>query len=134
MSEVPLSRLSHGRWLRPVSRPPPARRGTSLIIPPPLLGPYSRTIPSVPWWSWGGEGGVLVSEVPLWRTSSSVRELQVLAAEIPLQGVLVRGHAGLVINSLSPSLSDTVCFFISFRKSIPPQNHQPNILIGDSKQ
>ena len=26
-------------------------RGTWLIRPPPLLGPYSRTIPRVLWWS-----------------------------------------------------------------------------------
>ena len=30
-----------------------------------------------------------------------VRELQALVAPKPLQGVLVRGHAGLVINELS---------------------------------
>ena len=29
-------------------------RGTSLIINTPLLGPYSRTIPRVLWWSCGG--------------------------------------------------------------------------------
>ena len=29
-------------------------RGTSLIRNTPLLGPYSRTIPGVLWWSWGG--------------------------------------------------------------------------------
>ena len=32
--------------------------------PPPLIGPYSRTIPRVLWWSSGG-GLFLMSEVPL---------------------------------------------------------------------
>ena len=31
-----------------------------------------------------------------------MRELQALVAPKPLQGVLVRGHAGLVINKLTP--------------------------------
>ena len=39
-------------------------RGASLIRNPPLLGPYSRTIPRVLWWSQGG-GLFLMSEVPL---------------------------------------------------------------------
>jgi len=39
-------------------------RGTSLIRNAPLLGPYSRTIPKVPWWSLGG-GLFLMSEAPL---------------------------------------------------------------------
>jgi len=30
---------------------PPTYRGTSLIRNTPLLGPYSRTIPRVLWWS-----------------------------------------------------------------------------------
>ena len=38
-------------------------RGTSLIRNAPLLGPYSRTIPRVAWWSYGG-GLFLMSEVP----------------------------------------------------------------------
>ena len=29
-------------------------RVTSLIRNRPTLGPYSRTIPRTPWWSWGG--------------------------------------------------------------------------------
>jgi len=41
-------------------------RGTSLIRNTPLLGPYSRTIPKVIWWSWGG-GLFLMSEVPLYQ-------------------------------------------------------------------
>jgi len=40
-------------------------RGTSLIRTPPLLGPYSRTIPRVLWWSRGEGGLFLMSEVPL---------------------------------------------------------------------
>ena len=39
-------------------------RGTSLIRITPLIGPYSRTIPRVLWWSQGG-GLFLMSEVPL---------------------------------------------------------------------
>ena len=39
-------------------------RGTSLIRNNPTLGPYSRTIPRVLWWS-GGGGLFLMSEVPL---------------------------------------------------------------------
>jgi len=42
----------------------PPYRGTSLIRNTPLLEPYSRTIPRVIWWSWGG-GLFLMSEVPL---------------------------------------------------------------------
>ena len=38
--------------------------GTSLIRNAPLLGPCSRTIHMVLWWSWGG-GLFLMSEVPL---------------------------------------------------------------------
>jgi len=37
-----------------------------------------------------------------------VRELQALIAPNPLQGVLVRGYAGLVINKLSLSLQDEI--------------------------
>ena len=29
-------------------------KGTSLIRNTSLLGPYSRTIPRIIWWSWGG--------------------------------------------------------------------------------
>ena len=43
-------------------------RGSSLIRNTPLLGPYSRTIPRVLRWSWGG-GLFLMSEVPLWSCS-----------------------------------------------------------------
>ena len=39
-------------------------RGTSLIRNAPLIGPYSRTISRVLWWSWGG-GRFLMSVVPL---------------------------------------------------------------------
>ena len=39
-------------------------RGTSLIRNTPLLGPCSRTVPRVLWWSYGG-GLFLMSEVPL---------------------------------------------------------------------
>ena len=39
-------------------------RGTSLIKINPLLGSYSRTIPSFVWWSYG-EGQFLMSKVPL---------------------------------------------------------------------
>ena len=50
---------------KPYAYPPPsAHRSTSLIRTPPLLGPYSRTIPRVLRWSWG-EGVFLMSEVPL---------------------------------------------------------------------
>ena len=51
-------------------RPDPERpvggdyRGTSLIGNIPLVGPYSRTIPRVLWWSLGGQL-FLTSEVPL---------------------------------------------------------------------
>ena len=38
--------------------------GTSLMRNTPLLGPYSRTMPEVIWWSYGG-GLFLVSEAPL---------------------------------------------------------------------
>ena len=31
-------------------------RCTSLIRNTHLLGPYSRTMPRAPWWSWGGGG------------------------------------------------------------------------------
>ena len=41
-----------------------AYRVTSLIRNIPLLGPYSRTIPRVLWWS-GGGGLFLMGEVPL---------------------------------------------------------------------
>jgi len=37
----------------PSSRGAP-RRGTLLIENTPLLGPYSRTMPRAPWWSYGG--------------------------------------------------------------------------------
>ena len=40
-------------------------RGTSLMRTPPLLGPYSRTIPRVVWWSYR-EGEFLMGEVPLY--------------------------------------------------------------------
>ena len=40
---------------------------TSLIRNSDPLGPYSRTIPRVLWWSQGGEL-FLMSEVPLYRT------------------------------------------------------------------
>jgi len=47
--------------------------------------------------------GVLNSlfQVALHLPSLEVRELQALVAPNPPQGVLVRGHAGLVINKLS---------------------------------
>ena len=44
-------------------------RGTSLIRNTSLLGPYSRTIPRLSWWSWGG-GLFLMSEVPLYGKST----------------------------------------------------------------
>ena len=44
---------------------PTDHSGTSLIRNTPLLGPYSRTIPRVLWWSQGG-GLFLMSEVPLY--------------------------------------------------------------------
>ena len=34
-----------------------AYRGTSLIRNTPLPGPYSRTVPRLPWRSWKGGGG-----------------------------------------------------------------------------
>jgi len=43
----------------------PQYRGTSLIRNTPLLGPHSRTIHGVLWWSYGG-GRFLMSEVPLY--------------------------------------------------------------------
>ena len=45
-------------------------RGTSLTGTPPLLGPYSRTIPGVIWWSQGG-WRFLMSEAPLQRSKRS---------------------------------------------------------------
>ena len=41
-----------------------AYRGTSPVRNTPLLGPYSKTIPRVLWWSYGG-GLFLMGEVPL---------------------------------------------------------------------
>jgi len=38
--------------------------GTSLIRNTPLLGPYSRTIPRVLWWSLGGGGSFLWARYP----------------------------------------------------------------------
>ena len=60
MSEVLLPGLLSSQKLSD----PIVYRGTSLIRNTPLLGPYSRTIPVVIWWSWGG-GLFLMSEVPL---------------------------------------------------------------------
>ena len=45
-------------------RPCCVYRGTSFISDSPLLGPYSRTLPRVLWWS-KGRGLFLMSEVPL---------------------------------------------------------------------
>ena len=45
-------------------------RGTSLIRNHPPLGPYSRPVPRVLRWFWGGGGG-LMSEVPLYQIDSS---------------------------------------------------------------
>ena len=41
-------------------------RGTSLIRNSAPIGPYGRTILRVIWWSLGGGGLFLMSEVPLW--------------------------------------------------------------------
>jgi len=40
-------------------------RGASLIRNRHLVGPYSRTMPRLLWWSYGG-GRFLMSEVPLY--------------------------------------------------------------------
>ena len=44
---------------------------------------------------------MFASPSPFYNNGYSVRELQALVAPKPPQGVLVRGHAGLVINTLS---------------------------------
>jgi len=54
-----------GCWDFPRKGQETGYRGISLIRNTPLLGPYSRTIPRVLWWSFGG-GLFLMSEVPLY--------------------------------------------------------------------
>ena len=44
---------------------------------------------------------VLLSDNDRYSPDFEVRELQALVAPKPLQGVLVRGHAGLVVNKFS---------------------------------
>ena len=51
-------------------------RGTSLISNCNLLGPYSRTVPRVLWWPWGGVL-FLMSEVPLYAGAHAVKHLAV---------------------------------------------------------
>jgi hypothetical protein len=58
MSEVPLYMVTRGVRCCPGRREGPEvevalprYRGTSLIRNTPLLGPYSRTLPRVIWWS-----------------------------------------------------------------------------------
>jgi len=46
------------------------------------------------------------TSAPAPLTARQVRELQALVAPKPPQGVLVRGHAGRVIDKLSPSQED----------------------------
>jgi len=48
-------------------------RDTSLTRNTPLLGPYSRTIPRVLWWSWEG-GAILMSEVLLYPKPGSIQK------------------------------------------------------------
>jgi len=48
-------------------------RGTSLIRNRTPLGSYSRTMPRVLWWSYGG-GHFLMSEVPLYGTRKTVKD------------------------------------------------------------
>ncbi|KAJ1475979.1 hypothetical protein T484DRAFT_1966882, partial [Baffinella frigidus] len=45
---------------------PPGYRGTSLIRHQLPFGPYSRPMPRALWWSLGGGGRFLMSEVPLY--------------------------------------------------------------------
>ena len=49
-------------------------RGTSLIRNSAPLGPYSRSMPRAPWWSYGG-GLFLMSVVPLHHDTDSVLDL-----------------------------------------------------------
>ena len=69
-----------------------AYRGTSLIRNNPTLGPYSRTIPRVRWWSYGG-GLFLMSEVPLYYLRLSLELLDALVIGEAFEHLLcVPGH------------------------------------------
>ena len=62
--------------------PNPRYRGPSIIRNSPLVGPYSRTIPRVLWWFWGG--GCFLCARYLWRERKGERE----------RGVCVSGASG----------------------------------------
>jgi hypothetical protein len=70
MGEVPLYgargvlRMEFLRRSTYTAPPRASYRGTSLIRPPPPVGPYTRTMSRAVWWSQGGVP-FLMSEVPM---------------------------------------------------------------------
>jgi len=66
-------------------------RGTFLIRKRHPIGPYSRPVPRALWWSWGG-GPFLMSEVPLYYTSSPSDKLPRVAGGNPYTIINLNNH------------------------------------------